>query len=155
PRACFRPEADDHVSSRDWPKVEELFHAALRREAAEREAFLAEACQGDEELLREVVSLLACGPNAERLMEEPAASAATGRLAVARGTRVGPYEVAELIGSGGMGEVYRARDVRLGRDVAIKVLPDEVAHNPEARARLGREARAVASLSHPRIAALF
>src|SRR5262249_26737102 len=149
------PETHDHVSSRDWPKVEELFHAALQREAAEREAFLAEACRGDEGLLREVLSLLACGPDADRLMEEPAASAATRRPAVARGMRLGPYEVTELIGSGGMGKVYRARDVRLGRDVAIKVLPDDVADDPEALARLAREARAVASLSHPRIAALF
>ena len=88
-------------------------------------------------------------------MEQPAASAATEKLAVTRGTRLGPYEVTDLVGAGGMGEVYRARDTRLGRDVAIKVLPEHVAHDPDALARFGREARAVAALSHPHIAALF
>ena len=141
--------------SPDWSKVEELFHEALVRAPAEREAFLREACGGDEELRREVQSLLAEETEARRLMEQPAASAATQKLAVVRGTRLGPYEVAELIGAGGMGEVYRARDTRLGRDVAIKVLPEHVAHDADALAQFGREARAVAALSHPHIAALF
>jgi len=143
------------VKPHNWPKVEELYHAALERPVAEREAFLAAACGGDEALRREVQSLLAHEPEAERLMEEPALGAATPKLAVVRGTRLGPYEVTELLGAGGMGEVYRARDTRLGRDVAIKVLPEHVAHDADALARFGREARAVASLSHPHIAALF
>jgi eukaryotic-like serine/threonine-protein kinase len=138
----------------DWRRVEELFHAALQRAPAEREAFLRETCGGDEELRREVESLLAEEGVAERLMEEPAAGAATQKLAVVRGTRLGPYEVIDLIGAGGMGEVYRARDTRLGRDVAIKVLPEQVSHDVSALARLNREARAVAALSHPHIAAL-
>jgi len=71
------------------------------------------------------------------------------------GTRLGPYEVIALIGAGGMGEVYRARDARLQRDVAIKVLPDGVARDPEQRARFEREAQAVAALSHPNVVAIF
>ena len=71
------------------------------------------------------------------------------------GTRLGPYEIAALIGAGGMGEVYRARDTRLGRDVAIKVLPAALARDPQGLARFEREARAVAALSHPNIVALF
>src|ERR1700688_4866812 len=71
------------------------------------------------------------------------------------GSRLGPYEIGALLGSGGMGDVYRARDPRLGRDVAVKVLPDELAANPDALARFEREARAVAALSHPNIVALF
>ncbi len=138
-----------------FSKVEELYHAALARGPGERDAFLQEACGGDAGLLGEVKSLLGYEEAAKRLLEEPAAAAATKRRAVVRGTRLGPYEVTELIGAGGMGEVYRARDVRLGRDVAVKVLPEDVAHDPEARARLGREARAVAALSHPHIAALY
>jgi len=86
-----------------WPKVEELYHAALAKPDAERE----------------------------------------------------PYGIVKLIGAGGMGEVYRARDTRLGRDVAIKVLPEQVSHDPAALARFDGEARAVAALSHPHIAALF
>ncbi len=72
-------------------------------------------------------------------------------MPLASGTRLGPYEVAALVGAGGMGEVYRARDTRLGRDVAIKVLPAEVAADPERMARFECEARALASLSHPNI----
>jgi len=71
------------------------------------------------------------------------------------GTRLGPYEVVAPLGSGGMGEVYRARDSRLGREVAIKVLPDEFARDAERRARFEREARAISNLSHPNVCALF
>ena len=142
--------------SSSWSKVEELFHAALERPPAEREAFLREACGGDEELWREVQSLLAEERSAERLMEEPAAGAATQKVAVNRGTRLGPYEVVDLLGAGGMGEVYRARDTRLGRDVAVKVLPAAPRRDTGApRARFEREARAVAALNHPHICALF
>src|SRR5262249_13484391 len=71
------------------------------------------------------------------------------------GARLGPYQSAELLGRGGMGELYRARDERLGRDVAIKVLPPHLSATPEALKRFRREARAVAALSHPNIVALF
>jgi serine/threonine protein kinase len=76
-------------------------------------------------------------------------------VALSSGTRLGPYEVLSLLGAGGMGEVWRARDSRLGRDVAIKVLPDDVAGSQQALARFEREAKAVAALSHPNILALF
>ena len=71
------------------------------------------------------------------------------------GTRLGPYEVVAPLGAGGMGEVYRARDPKLGRDVALKVLPDIVTYSPERRARFEREARAVAALSHPNVLTIF
>ena len=71
------------------------------------------------------------------------------------GVRLGPYEIVELIGVGGMGEVYRARDTRLGRTVAIKVLTADVAGDPVRRARLVQDARATVVLSHPNIAALY
>ncbi len=70
------------------------------------------------------------------------------------GARIGPYEVISLIGVGGMGEVYRARDPRLGRDVALKVLPDAVATDPERLARFQREAQVLAALNHPHIAGI-
>ena len=97
-----------------WPKVEELYHAALEKQPAEREAFVAEACGEDQDLRNEIRSLLNYEQEADRLMERPAASAATQKLAVVRGTRLGPYEVIDLVGAGGMGEVYRARDTRRG-----------------------------------------
>src|SRR5437773_4292643 len=71
-----------------------------------------------------------------------------------RGARVGAYEVLDALGAGGMGEVYRARDTRLERDVAIKVLPEQLAQDPQAQARFHREVRAVAVLSHPNIVAI-
>src|SRR5215470_15079315 len=76
-------------------------------------------------------------------------------MALTSGTRLGPYEIQSPLGSGGMGEVYRARDTRLGRDVAIKILPSHLSDNPEARQRLDREARAISSLSHPNICTLY
>src|SRR5262245_54640740 len=76
-------------------------------------------------------------------------------MALKCGTRLGPYEILSVIGSGGMGEVYRARDTRLGRDVAVKVLPTSVSAEPDRRARFELEAKAVAALSHPNILAIF
>src|SRR5262245_11362115 len=76
-------------------------------------------------------------------------------MSLAAGTRLGPYEILAPLGAGGMGEVYRARDSRLGRDVAIKVLPAGLSSNPEVRARFEREARTISSLNHPNICTLF
>lgn len=76
-------------------------------------------------------------------------------MTLAKGARLGPYEILEALGAGGMGEVYKARDTRLERTVAIKVLPEHLAGSPELRQRLEREARAVSTLSHPNICALF
>ena len=76
-------------------------------------------------------------------------------MALSAGTRLGAYEIASAIGAGGMGEVYRATDTKLGRDVAIKVLPPEVAQDPERLARFEREAKLLASLNHPNIASIY
>jgi len=75
-------------------------------------------------------------------------------MALTAGTRLGPYEIVAALGAGGMGEVYRARDSRLAREVAIKVLPASFANDPDRRARFEREAQAVAALSHPNIVAI-
>ncbi len=75
-------------------------------------------------------------------------------MALSSGTKLGPYEIQSLLGAGGMGEVYRARDTRLGRDVAIKILPPHLSSNPDLRERFEREARAISSLNHPRICTL-
>jgi|SRR6185436_667238 serine/threonine protein kinase len=76
-------------------------------------------------------------------------------MSLSRGSRIGSYDIVELLGSGGMGEVYRARDARLDRDVAIKVLPASVASDPERLARLQREARTLAALNDPHIAQIY
>ena len=75
-------------------------------------------------------------------------------MALTSGTKLGPYEIVEPLGAGGMGEVYRARDTRLGRDVAIKVLPAHLSANPDLRQRMEREAKAISSLNHPHICTL-
>jgi serine/threonine protein kinase len=75
-------------------------------------------------------------------------------MALTSGTKLGPYEILSPLGAGGMGEVYRAHDTRLGRDVAIKVLPNHLSSNPDLKQRFEREARAISSLNHPRICTL-
>jgi len=75
-------------------------------------------------------------------------------MSLAAGTKLGPYEIIAPLGAGGMGEVFRARDPRLGREVAIKVLPQHLSANPETRARFEREAKTVSSLNHPHICTL-
>ena len=75
-------------------------------------------------------------------------------MSLAKGTRLGPYQIADQLGAGGMGEVYRATDTRLDRTVAIKVLPEHLASDPQRRERFEREARAVSSLNHPHICVL-
>jgi serine/threonine protein kinase len=140
-----------------WQDVSRLYHAALARDAGEREVFLREACGADEALRQEVASLLAQGASAEGFLGTPAVAVAAG-LGSARsplvGRRIGVYEIQAAIGAGGMGDVYRARDTKLGRDVAIKVLPPIFVADRERRARFEREARLLASLNHPNIAAI-
>ena len=128
---------------------------ARARRQASATPFSSEACGGDENLLGEVRSLLGYEEEAKRLLEEPAAEAATQKHAALRGTRLGPYEVLELIGAGGMGEVYRARDTRLGREVAIKVLHEAAAGDTDQLQRFEREARSAAALNHPNIATIY
>jgi Tol biopolymer transport system component/predicted Ser/Thr protein kinase len=137
-----------------FERVEEAYHAALARPPGERDAFLQGACGGDEDLLREVRSLLGHAEQATEFLEEPAAEAVTQSV-IAPGTRLGPYEVLGLIGAGGMGEVHRARDTRLGREVAIKVLRGAAATDTRHRRRFEREARSAAALNHPNIATVY
>ncbi len=111
-------------------EVSRVYHAALERPPAERAAFLNEACIGDDALRQEVESLLGQEAASERFLERPSAeilaavSAPVGAHVLNR--QLGPYKIVALLGAGGMGEVYRARDTKLGRDVAIKILPSAV-----------------------------
>ena len=148
-----------------WQRIERLYHAAVTRPAEARPAFLAEACGGDEGLRREVEALLATPETAEGPFAGPAVRAAAqlvsdvalGAASVApvlAGRRLGVYALKERIGAGGMGEVYRARDTRLGRDVAVKILPRAFTSDPDRLARFEREARVLAALNHPNIATI-
>ena len=137
--------------------LERICQAALDRDPHARSAFLAEACAGDDALRREVEALLAQEAAAADFMEVAVADAAE-RVAAERdaliGRAIGPYRVVSWLGAGGMGEVYRARDTRLDRDVALKMLSGSYAQQPDWLARFRREAKVLASLSHPNIAAI-
>lgn len=139
-------------------EVERICQAALDREPDTRGAFVAEACRGDEELRHEVESLLAYAAASRSFIETPALEDAARQLAnseyIVAGQRIGSYQVLSQIGAGGMGTVYRAHDTELGRDVAIKVLPTAFLADRDREARFAREARILAALNHPHIAAI-
>ncbi len=140
-----------------WQQVEALFHAAHARPAAERSAYLVDACGADEDLRREVEHLLSQPPSDEGFLAGTVSAMTTGLTdapPVMVGRTLGTYQVQALIGVGGMGEVYRARDGKLGRPVAIKVLPHAFTSDPARLARFEREARTLAALNHPNICAI-
>jgi Tol biopolymer transport system component len=144
-----------------WQEIDRLFDAALDLDASERDAFLDKACADDEELRREVESLLAAHLRADKFIESPAmetaarAAAARGDTFFALGRQIGSYRVKALLGMGGMGEVYVAEDARLGRRVALKLLPPEFTHNAERIDRFEREARTASALNHPNIVTIY
>ena len=141
-----------------WRKVEVLFHAALERTPDARQTFLEAICGEDTDLRRQVELLLAKEQQAGSFLEIPAIEDMTVTLTAEGsllGRQFGHYHIVSQLGIGGMGEVYRAHDSKLGRDVAIKTLPHEFARDPERLLRLRREARTLASLDHPNIAAIY
>ena len=139
-----------------WRQVEDVYHAVMARPAGERAGVVAELCGADEVLRHEVESLLAHAGEASAFLETPAFAAASvageGPLI---GRRFGSYLVRSLLGAGGMGEVYRAHDQQLGREVAIKILPRLFSSDPERLARFESEARVLAALNHPHIGAIY
>jgi serine/threonine-protein kinase len=142
-----------------WTDVERLFHAALERSPHERAVFLDDSCAGDAELRREVQSLLDESALEDGFLEDQALDAAAGLVDISQprlaGTRFGGYELTGSLGSGGMGEVYRARDLELGREVAIKLLPAVLAADVDRIARFRREAQILATLNHPHVGAIY
>ena len=144
------------MSPERWQQIHSLFDKARSYASGEVAGFLESACNGDEELRREVEWMLAHQQAAKGFIQAPAIelvalSVAGDRSASLARPALGPYEDLRLIGTGGMGEVYSARDPRLKRSIALKVLPEEMAVDPERYARFEREAHAVAALNHPNI----
>lgn len=146
-----------------WDRVRELFHAALDLPPGRRTEFLKDRCE--EDLRPEVESLLRAAQDSITALDRPDFPPAPAALrqilsrasgvALKPGQKIGVYEILGLLGAGGMGEVYRARDTRLKREVALKVLPEVFAFDPERMARFRREAEVLASLNHPNIAQIY
>jgi len=142
-----------------WATVKRIHQAALEREVGQRALFLDVACAGDEALRREVESLLAYQEDAGTFLESPAvevsARAIGGALTMTLSGRVlSHYQVQSLLGAGGMGEVYLARDPRLDRAVALKILPPDLAFDVDRMQRFTLEAKAASALNHPNVATI-
>jgi len=157
----------NEMDSERWQQIEKLYHAALEREGSGRADFLKEACADDPALRDEVESLLASDAAAGNFIEAPAIELAAKALeknpsllamdksSLKSGALVSHYGVLEKLGAGGMGEIYRAHDSKLNRDVALKILPGQFAGDPERLSRFRREAQVLASINHPNICTIF
>ncbi|HUR32520.1 MAG TPA: protein kinase [Vicinamibacterales bacterium] len=149
------------LNTRDeWSRLKDSFHRALELPAADRRAFIREACDGNAALEAALESLLASDDAAREFLETPAVArvglpSLHASATLMAGDRLGPYEILEWLGAGGMGEVYCARDARLERDVALKVLPAPVMNDTLRQQWLTREAQAAAALDHPNICPIF
>ncbi len=148
---CARPS----MKTERWQQISQLYDAARAVEGRARADLLHNACAGDAALQREVESLLAQEGAAENFLKHPPRFESEDSLLDLIGQQIGPHTITALLGAGGMGEVYRARDTKLGRDVAIKVLPARFTADRDRLARFEREARMLATLNHPHIGAIY
>ena len=143
-----------------WQQVKEIFNSAITYRPEERGLFISQACYGDEDLRSEVESLIASHERSGSFIDEPAFAAAASFLAdenweLKPGQPIGSFEILSFISRGGMGEVYLAEDKRLGRKVALKLLPAAFTKNDDRLRRFEQEARAASALNHPNIITIF
>ena len=143
-----------------WQRVKSLFHAVVELPTAQREAFLSDACGEDNDLRREVESLLASHEKSGRFIDSPAYEAAAelivnDKAQLNAGQPIGSYEIVSFISRGGMGEVYLAQDRRLSRKVALKILPASFTRERDRLRRFEQEARAASALNHPNIITIY
>src|SRR6185503_15352625 len=147
-----------------WKQVDALLDAALELPPEKREQFVAEACDGHEELREEVLSLVKAQSKASGFMERSAMKVAAQMLAQDSslrnqaslvGQEIGTYKIESLLGIGGMGEVYLARETKLNRRVALKILPSQFVADAERANRFEREAQALSALNHPNLITIY
>ena len=158
--ALPRTERGRKLKPERWKQVSDLFQSAIERAPKERAAFLDESCYGDEGMRREVESLLTSHERAENFIEVPAFEvapelASTDSAGSLVGKLIGHYRIESLIGAGGMGEVYLARDERLARKAALKFLPDSLTTDETQLSRFKNEARTASALNHPNILTVY
>ncbi len=150
---------EEQITSERWRQVKAIFQAAIELPAAERDAYLANACASDPSLLADVESLIAAHEATGSFMDAPVfditAGYTTRQLSTLAGQALGHYQILSLLGRGGMGEVWRALDQRLAREVAVKVLPAKFASDAELLKRFEQEARAAGMLNHPNILTIY
>jgi eukaryotic-like serine/threonine-protein kinase len=142
-----------------WQQVKEIFNSAINQRPEERGVFISQACSGDEDLRSEVESLIASHERSGSFIDEPAfanaAFLADDNSELKPGQAIGSYEVLSFISRGGMGEVYLAEDKRLGRKVALKLLPTSFTKDNDRLRRFEQEARAASALNHPNIITIY
>jgi serine/threonine protein kinase len=141
-----------------WKQIDQLFSEALRMDIEKRQAFLNEVCSGDENLRKEIESLLQSDQQSSDLIHATPARMAAHLLSLKSleaGKSIGPYKILSMVGIGGMGEVYRANDPRIGREVALKILPAQFSEDADRLRRFEQEARAAGLLNHPNIVAIY
>jgi len=138
-----------------WYKIEQVFHAALQRKPEDRANFLNQRCAGDSELYDDVKALLSSYDNDDSFFEESVSALAAEMFADRVGETIGPYEVLSQLGSGAMGVVYLAQDGRLGRKIALKLLPSQFTNDKDRLRRFQQEARSASALNHPNILTVY